>query len=328
MTFESILPHAGGISGDVLFFILFPILAGLAAFFAGRACDKRARRARIKGTADYPMLDFANIIEEGAYIGSGVSASVHEATWGSTPCAIKKMTKKLDDTADRASLVNELSILSAAGCFPNVISVLGTVSSPYHNIIVMELMPNGSVFDLMQSSRSVTPKLKARMLRDAANGLKHLHDHGIIHGDLAARNLLIDSEWRVNITDFGSSRCIEDGSAVVTIGEAGPVRWMPPESLTDRILATYTDIFSFGVVLYEVYSRRVPWEHLDKLDIIMRVSSGETLEMPPGTPERVLRLSATCFRFVAGERPSADRVLEECTTHADETFGKKMYAPG
>ena len=111
---------------------------------------------------------------------------------------------------------------------------------------------------------------------------------GVVHRDLASRNLLLDDAFHVRISDFGFSRVKREcASRGYTRSDMGPIKWTSPEAMRKRCYSEASDAFSFGVVLYEMFARSPPWEGNENLDVAFRVCSGErmtvseALEGPP-----------------------------------------------
>jgi serine/threonine protein kinase len=274
---------------------------------------------------NYSLCNLNNIIQEHNYIGSGADAAVFEGTWGKEICAIKKINiEKSDEGISQKILLNEISFLTDINKHEHIVNYFGCILSPYHNIIILEYLKNGSVFDLLHSKNKISNKLKARILYDASKGLEYLHFKNIIHGDFAARNLLINDKWRIKISDFGLSRRIESGIINKTESDIGPIRWMPVETIKHRIFTNKTDIYSFGVVIYEIYSRKIPWGNLKLIDIIINISNGAILELPNNSPDFMKNLLQKCCKYNMNERPTINEINIELMDFTTKIFEKKI----
>jgi hypothetical protein len=130
---------------------------------------------------------------------------------------------------------------------------------------------------------------RLQMAADAADGVAYLHSQNVIHRDLAARNLLVDQDWTVSVADFGLSRMTKGGSDEEdenangkTQTMIGPIKWESPETWTSgsKVYSTKTDVFSFGVCLYEMFAGGPPWEGVGNIEVATRVLQGERLRFP------------------------------------------------
>jgi len=126
---------------------------------------------------------------------------------------------------------------------------------------VSDYMPRGDLLQLLRSGHRVTKRRVAQFALDTALGVLHLHRHGVVHRDLACRNLLLTERLVVNVADFGHARSVRDGSgSKFTNSNVGPVRWMARECLEQRKYSKASDVYSFGVVLFELVTRgSTPW---------------------------------------------------------------------
>ena len=169
-------------------------------------------------------------------------------------------------------------------------------------------MHHGSLYDLLHNETMVIEgELLLPLLRDVSQGVRFLHlaDPRVIHGDLKAANILVDSRFRAKVADFGLSQ-------KKNIGGTGTPFWMAPELLREESSNTAeTDVFSFGIILYEVYSRRDPYEGEDARDVLRLVADKNIRKRPPvplGMPEKVKSLMADCLEDEPSKRPSFEEL--------------------
>jgi serine/threonine protein kinase len=135
---------------------------------------------------------------------------------------------------------------------------LGITVAPNPQCIVTEFLDGGSLTSLLYSRKTITQKMLYDIVYGIAAGVLHLHKEGIVHRDLAARNVLMTSGGQVKISDFGMSRKTQN-SGGVTKTENGPLKWMAPECLYERKYSIKTDVWAFGVTLFEIVSRGEPY---------------------------------------------------------------------
>jgi serine/threonine protein kinase len=136
-----------------------------------------------------------------------------------------------------------------------------------------------------------------RILRESAVGIMHLHKENVIHRDIAARNFLLDDRRNVFVTDFGLAR-VKMAAYQHTKSSMGPVKYMAPESIAKKRYSEQSDVFSFGVYIWEVMHRREPYADKDTFDIITGVVAG------------TLRLDVD--EFVLRRAPALASLMREC----------------
>lgn len=178
-------------------------------------------------------------------------------------CAIKTVNENLTDK-ERLNFLNEASVMKQFDTH-HVVRLLGVVSCGHPTLVIMELMANGDLKGYLRSHRPEyengtdpppQPPTLRRILQMAieiADGMAYLSAKKFVHRDLAARNCMVAEDMTVKIGDFGMTRDIYE-TDYYRKGTKGllPVRWMSPESLKDGVFASSSDIFSYGVVLWEM----------------------------------------------------------------------------
>lgn len=191
-------------------------------------------------------------------LGNGTFGMVYNGTIASRniDCAIK--TVNADATVNNClDFLNEASVMKAFNDAHHVIKLLGVVSRGVPPLVVMELMARGDLKSYLlqsrESSQNITSNEMYRMAVEIADGMAYLSGKKYVHRDLAARNCMVAADHTVKIGDFGMTRDIyeTDYYRKETRGFL-PVRWMAPESLADGVFTSDSDIWSYGVVLYEM----------------------------------------------------------------------------
>ncbi len=207
----------------------------------------------------------------------------------------------------------EASTLATLAPHPNVIDVIGISKSP--PMIVTAFMPKGSLLSFLQIG-NVEPDLALEIVRGVAAGMTHLHKQGVVHRDLAARNVLLSESLKPKIADFGLSRDLGEGDEGKTTSDIGPVRWMAPESLKERRFSRKSDVWSFGVLLWEVATNgKTPYEGMQVWQVASEVYKGAlNLEVPLEMLPSMANVMRLCMRGEAEQRPEfaeVFRLLEE-----------------
>jgi serine/threonine protein kinase len=216
--------------------------------------------------------------------------------------AIKTLKSSAADAVD--DLMREACFMAQLNC-DHIVRLYGvaTVGEPF--MMVMEYCEHGSLQAHLRN-HEVLEGHRIKLAHDTAQGLKYLAARNIVHRDIAARNILLNSEMRGKIADFGMSRESAADSAYYTSrGGAVPVRWSAPEALDDHKFSEKSDVWSYGVLLYELYTRaELPYKGLSNQRVWVDVVSGERLPKPQACPEHVYQMMLQCWAAFPRDRPS------------------------
>ncbi|CAI8050077.1 Ephrin type-A receptor 8 (Fragment) [Geodia barretti] len=201
------------------------------------------------------------------------------------PVAVK-MTKKTISEYLQQSFMKEMTIMSQM-MHPNIVRLYGIVSedvpSPW---IVLEYMEHGDLKSfLTKNERSVQQMVKYMV--DVAMGMHYISERGLVHRDLAARNVLVGANEICKVADFGLLRAIPRDLSVYTASHSipSPIRWMPPESIIDRAFSAASDVWSFGVLVWEMFNpTKLPFEKYDNMAVVSNVNEGASATHPKRSP--------------------------------------------
>ncbi|KAM4854583.1 ephrin type-A receptor 5 isoform 5-T5 [Thomomys bottae] len=227
------------------------------------------------------------------------------------PVAIK--TLKVGYTEkQRRDFLGEASIMGQFD-HPNIIHLEGVVTKSKPVMIVTEYMENGSLDTFLKKNDGQFTVIQlVGMLRGIAAGMKYLSDMGYVHRDLAARNILINSNLVCKVSDFGLSRVLEDDpeAAYTTRGGKIPIRWTAPEAIAFRKFTSASDVWSYGIVMWEVvsYGERPYWEMTNQ-DVIKAVEEGYRLPSPMDCPDALYQLMLDCWQKERNSRPKFDDIV-------------------
>ncbi|CAB9500762.1 activated protein kinase catalytic subunit alpha-1 [Seminavis robusta] len=221
----------------------------------------------------------------------------------------------------RQAFVKEMRYLSKLR-HPCITTVMGAViDSKSEPMLVMELMEHGSLYDLLQNETLVMEEeLRIALMADVTQGMRFLHAANVIHGDLKAANILVDKNFRAKVADFGLSSHKDHGRAT------GTPLWMAPELLRgDCGNSTASDVFSFGIILYECWSRKEPYEGEQLFDVLRLVTDRTVHKRPPfpdEMPAVVRSLMSDCLAGPPERRPSFEELDQRVgRVNVDSTDG-------
>ncbi|RQM27572.1 hypothetical protein B5M09_011667 [Aphanomyces astaci] len=221
-------------------------------------------------------------VELGNELGSGTFGCVYAARWKETSVAVKKITLQGDTQAIVTSFGAEASVMAQLR-HPNVVMFMGVMLHPEYVGLVMEICPKGSVHGVIHSEElKIDWTLLLRMLLDSARGMNFLHSSSppLIHRDLKSINLLIDADWRCKVSDFGLSKlkAFRDDSFSESATKrmyVGTPMWLAPEVFNGDEHTEKTDVYSFGIILYEALSGASPFENVSADAVPFIVQSGK-----------------------------------------------------
>jgi len=168
---------------------------------------------------------------------------------------------------------------------------------------------NGNILDLLKGDGMLHVTFKMQILKETAHAMYHLHDQKILHRNLAARNLLVDDKRQIKVADFGMSKFREDVLSGTYTPES--VRWMAPEYISKKDFVGGSDVWSYGVLVFEVFSYGdVPYSEMDAATVAREVVKGHRLHIPSGTPGAVRDLFQECFSESPFQRPTFRNIVK------------------
>ncbi|XP_066547440.1 ephrin type-B receptor 2 isoform X6 [Amia ocellicauda] len=214
----------------------------------------------------------------------------------------------------RRDFLSEASIMGQFD-HPNVIHLEGVVTKSSPVMIITEFMENGSLDSfLRQNDGQFTVIQLVGMLRGIAAGMKYLADMNYVHRDLAARNILVNSNLVCKVSDFGLSRFLEDDTSDPTytsaLGGKIPIRWTAPEAIQYRKFTSASDVWSYGIVMWEVmsYGERPYWDMTNQ-DVINAIEQDYRLPPPMDCPSALHQLMLDCWQKDRNNRPKFSQIV-------------------
>ncbi|XP_058683649.1 angiopoietin-1 receptor isoform X4 [Poecile atricapillus] len=300
----------------------------------------------------YPVLEwndikFQDVIGEGNF-GQVLKARIKKDGLR-MDAAIKRM-KEYASKDDHRDFAGELEVLCKLGHHPNIINLLGACEHRGYLYLAIEYAPHGNLLDFLRKSRvletdpafaianSTASTLSSQQLlhfaADVARGMDYLSQKQFIHRDLAARNILVGENYVAKIADFGLSRG-QEVYVKKTMGRL-PVRWMAIESLNYSVYTTNSDVWSYGVLLWEIVSLGgTPYCGMTCAELYEKLPQGYRLEKPLNCDDEVYDLMRQCWKEKPYERPSfaqilvaLNRMLEDRKTYVNTTLYEKFTYAG
>ncbi|PKI34604.1 serine/threonine-protein kinase STY13-like [Punica granatum] len=277
-------------------------------------------------TLDLTKLNMGPPFAQGAF------GKLYRGTYNGEEVAIKILERPENDPG-KAQLMEqqfqqEVMMLATLN-HPNIVRFIGACKKPLVWCIVTEYAKGGSVrqFLTKRQNRSVPLKLAIRQALDVAKGMAYVHGLGFIHRDLKSDNLLINSDKTIKIADFGVAR-IEVQTEGMT-PETGTYRWMAPEMIQHRPYTQKVDVYSFGIVLWELITGLLPFQNMTAVQAAFAVVNKEVRPIIPSDCLPILsNIMTRCWDPNPKTRPTFTevvRMLEYAETEILTTVRKARF---
>ncbi|VDO04624.1 unnamed protein product [Rodentolepis nana] len=222
--------------------------------------------------------------------------------------------------ADLVAFIQEIEMMKFVGKHENVIQLYATTSMKGHPVMVMEYAEEGSLKNYLQKyrhhladqSRFPTMRQLGKFGQQVAKGMVYLASKGLVHRDLAARNVVITDDLIAKVADFGLTRKAEFYYRMHRNGRV-PLKWMAPESVCQKLFTTKSDVWSFGVLLWELFSLgETPAANMSTGEFLKALSSGVSVYTKPKLADDKLYqdLMQLCWRRNPNDRPSFEEIVD------------------
>lgn len=232
---------------------------------------------------------------------------------GATIVAVKTLKENATER-ERLDLAQELRVMKNLDPHPNVVRLLGCCTEREPMFVILEYVSGGKLQSFLRASREernhggagLTSRDLTGFVYQIAKGMEYLASKGIIHRDLAARNILIDENRACKVADFGFARDVAANQIYERKSEGRlPIRWMAPESLYDNIFSVKSDIWSFGVLIWEIVTLgSTPYPGLAAAEVMRRIKEGYRLDRPEHCKRELYNIMYYCWDKDPACRPS------------------------
>ncbi|XP_045447381.1 tyrosine-protein kinase transmembrane receptor Ror [Melitaea cinxia] len=251
-------------------------------------------------------------------LGEGAFGKVYKGALkknGETQYVAVKALKENASAKTKADFRREIDLISEL-THENIVCIVGVALREEPLCMLFEFMARGDLHEFLMgrappSGKGLPSMRLLNIAYNIASGMQYLASHHYVHRDLAARNCLVSDDFVVKISDFGLSRDIYSSDYYrVQSKSLLPVRWMPPESILYGKFTTESDIWSYGVVLWEIYSYGLqPYYGYSNQEVISMVRAGELLAAPSGCPTAMYALMMECWKHTPQRRPNFEEIV-------------------
>ena len=239
---------------------------------------------------------------------SSVFIDVWEGIWNNTTVAVKTLKPQeivsADDFLQAGYLLTKLH-------HPNLVRLLALCSREEPVLIITEFMKHNSLLEYLRGEgRSLKLPQLIDMASQVAAGMAYLEEQNAIHRDLAARNIMVGEDLICKVGNFEMARMIDEDIYEAQNGEKIAIKWAAPESILYNRCSIKSDVWSFGIVLYEIITfGRFPYLNITNVEVKQRIQQGYRMPRPMGCPDELYDIMLNCWQEEPANRPTFETLL-------------------
>uniref|UniRef100_A0A8C7I7C9 Tyrosine-protein kinase n=1 Tax=Oncorhynchus kisutch TaxID=8019 RepID=A0A8C7I7C9_ONCKI len=263
-------------------------------------------------------------------LGGGQYGEVYEGIWKKYSLTVAVKTLK-EDTMEVEEFLKEAAVMKEIK-HPNLVQLLGVCTREPPFYIITEFMTHGNLLDYLRecNREEVNAVVLLYMATQISSAMEYLERKNFIHRDLAARNCLVGENHLVKVADFGLSRLMTGDTYTAHAGAKFPIKWTAPESLAYNKFSIKSDVWAFGVLLWEIATYGMsPYPGIDLSQVYELLEKDYRMDRPEGCPEKVYQLMRACWKWNPAERPSFAETHQAFETMFQESSisdGENTYA--
>ena len=267
------------------------------------------------------FINYDEIKKEKTIVGEGGMGSVSLGEWQGKQVALKKIKFNYNEKNNNFLLkkfINEINIISSMR-HPNILLYMGTTVDEDNYYMITEYLPKGSLYEYLHIKKKfLTDKQKIKIAFQIAIAIQYIHSRNILHCDLKSSNVLLDQNFKIKLSDFGLSYFLSE----VPKGMAfGTFHWMAPEILNDGKYEITADIFSYGMILWELLTNSTPYYNVFKNSLLnketlkkyidKKFANHEEIAPIPKDGNIVLRyIASECLKYKPEDRLNLDNIIK------------------